>query len=89
MSNKIRRVSILQWFVGTLIFWLAASQLFQASTALGQSVMPIAGVGSIGQSQLAIAGAVLCGLGSICLGVGSVLLDKRIRARKKLRVEAA
>lgn len=84
MSNKIRSATIIQWCIATLVFWAASVQLFQASTAVGQSALPLAGLGSIRQSQLAITGAVLCGLGSICLGVGSVLIDKRIRARKKL-----
>ncbi|HET6633083.1 MAG TPA: hypothetical protein VFG73_10305 [Rhodanobacteraceae bacterium] len=82
MSTKLRGTSTFEWLISALVFFCASFALFTADFSLGRSVIEIAGVGSVGQSTLGIAAAVLCVMGSVCLAVGSVRLDKRMRARK-------
>ena len=57
------------WLVNAGLLFLGAISLFSAGRASGWQ-------------SLYLAGAVVCVLGSVCLAVGSVVMDARIRARK-------
>jgi hypothetical protein len=89
MSIKIRRTSVFQLLVTAFTFFGASISLFAAASSLSRSGIEIAGVDFAGQSAFSIAAAVLCVVGSVCLGVGSVRLDMRIRASKASAVALA
>ena len=82
-------MSIRKLLVTAFVFFGASVLMFAAASSLGWSGIEIAGVGSVGQSALSIVAAVLCVVGSVCLGVGSVRLDMRIRASKTKPVALA
>lgn len=82
MSINIRGASPYHWLINAFVLFCASFALFSAGFSLSASGIQVAGVDSVGPSGFGITAAGLCVLGSICLGVGSVLLDRRIRARK-------
>lgn len=86
MSINLRRPSASKCLISAFVFFATSFTLFQAAFRLGESRIQIVGFGYIGPPELAIAGAALCVLGSVCLGAGSVLLDKRMRVRKAAAV---
>lgn len=82
MSREIRRASGFQLLVAAFVFLGASVSLFAAASSLGQSGIEVAGFGFVGKPAFSIVAAVLCLGGSVCLAMGSVRLDRRIRASK-------